>query len=118
MCSALMMVTMTVVKPYIDTQGFLGPFFLSKDRFSLCSYGHLMFETNIDSCNALVHCELTSKWNKSGKFRIYLNNGFGRSPETSTGVILRGVGFRTCPLLDIARGYALHIWRPIIMCRP
>jgi hypothetical protein len=64
-----------------------------------------------------VHCEMTSNWIEDGKFRIYLNNGFGRSPETRTGVILREGGFRTCPLLDTARGYALHIWRPIFMCR-
>ena len=72
MCSALRMVTMMVVKPYTDTQGSLGPFFLSKDRFSFCSYVHLMFETNIDSYDALVHYELTSKWTESGMFRIYL----------------------------------------------
>lgn len=52
MCSALGKVKMMAVKSYIDTQGFLEPFFLSKDRFLFCSYVHLMLETGIDSCDA------------------------------------------------------------------
>ena len=43
---------MMAVKPYIDTQYFLGPFFLSKDRFLFCSSFHIMLETSIDSCDA------------------------------------------------------------------